>query len=260
MKVVWSEAFRGSYAGDPAARAGRLDLVVEELEGWAEWVEPEPAPEEALLRCHGPERLDEVRAEGVYDVAALAAGGALAASCIALAEPAFALVRPPGHHASRVRAWGFCHFNNLAVALAERRARGEVERALVLDIDLHYGDGTEDILGGEAWVRLVNPGAPSRNEYLRQVMTALEAFEGDWIAVSAGFDGHSLDWGGLLHTEDYELIGLQVGIRARALDGHCFAVLEGGYHPQSLAESVRAFCRGMERGWAKGASGRADRG
>lgn len=260
MRVVWSRSFLAPYADDPGAREGRLDLVVEELEGWAEWVEPTPAPPDALLRCHGTERLEGARSEGVYEVAALAAGGAITASRLALQEPSFALVRPPGHHAHRDRAWGFCHFNNVAVALAERRARGELESALVLDIDLHYGDGTESILGGEAWVRIVNPGAPSRDAYLGQVMAALEGFEGDWIAVSAGFDGHSLDWGGLLHTEDYELIGLQVGVRARALGGHCFGVLEGGYHPQSLAESVRAFCHGMERGWAQGASGRADRG
>jgi len=232
---------------------------VDELAGWTEWVEPEPASEEDLLRCHDAERLSRAREAGVFEVAALAAGGAMGAARLAQEHPAFALVRPPGHHASRTRAWGFCHFNNLAVALAERRAAGRVTGALVLDIDLHVGDGTEDILGGEDWVRVVNPGAYSRNEYLGQVIDGLESFDGNWIAVSAGFDNHSLDWGGLLHTADYELIGLQVGIRARSLGGHCFGVLEGGYNPQSLAEGVRAFCHGMDRGWAKGASGRVDR-
>jgi acetoin utilization deacetylase AcuC-like enzyme len=259
VKIVWSERFRLVYDTDPAAAPGRLDPAVEALAGWAQWVEPEPAGEEDLLRCHTRRHLEEVRREGLYEAAALAAGGAVLAARLAQAEPTFALVRPPGHHASRDRAWGFCHCNNLAVALAERRAAGRVEQALALDIDLHYGDGTADILGREAWVALVNPGAPTREEYLRQVLEALEGFAGDWIAVSAGFDHHSLDWGGLLHTEDYGWIGLQVGIRARALGGHCFAVLEGGYNPASLAESVRAFCQGLERGWAKGASGRADR-
>lgn len=259
MKIVWSERFRPSYDTDPAAARGRLDPAVEELAGWAEWVEPEPAREEDLLRCHTPGRLEEVRREGLYDAAALAAGGAILSARLAEEAPSFALVRPPGHHASRDRAWGYCHFNNLAVALAERRAAGRVTRALVLDFDLHTGDGTADILGREAWVQVVNPGAYRREEYLCDALEALEGFAGDWIAVSAGFDHHSLDWGGLLHTEDYGLLGLQAGIRARALGGHCFAVLEGGYNPTSLAESVRAFCHGLERGWEKGASGRADR-
>ncbi len=259
MKVVWNPVFLRPYSGDPAARAGRLDLVVEELQGAAEWEAAEPVAEEALLRCHDRGLLEAARAEGLFDVAALAAGAAVRAAELALAEPAFALVRPPGHHAGRTRAWGFCRFNNVAVALSEFRARGRVREALVLDFDLHTGDGTLDVLGGEPWVRVVNPAAPSREEYLADVVAALEHFQGDWIAVSAGFDNHSLDWGGLLHTEDYGFIGLQVGIRALALGGHCFAVLEGGYNPQSLAESVRAFIHGLERGWRKGGSGRADR-
>ncbi|MEW6488288.1 MAG: histone deacetylase family protein [Thermodesulfobacteriota bacterium] len=259
MKIVWSEKLREPYDTDPAAALGRLDPAVEALAGWAEWVEPVPAREEDLLRCHTRRHLEEVRREGLYAAAALAAGGAILAARLAQEAPSFALVRPPGHHASRDRAWGFCHLNNLAVALAERWAAGRVQQALVLDVDVHFGDGTADVLGGEGWVRIVNPGAPSRQEYLRQVIEALEEFAGDWIAVSAGFDHHSLDWGGLLHTEDYELIGLRVGIRARALGGHAFGVLEGGYNPRSLAESLRAFCHGLERGWEKGASGRADR-
>jgi acetoin utilization deacetylase AcuC-like enzyme len=260
VKVVWHEGFLRSYGNDPAAAAGRLEPILEELEGWAKWVEPEAASEEQLRRCHDPQYLEQVRRSGMYDVAALAAGGALKAGELGRESPSFALIRPPGHHASRTRAWGFCYVNNLAVTLSELRARQLVRRgALVLDIDLHYGDGTVEILGSEEWVEVVNPGAPNREEYLVQVINALGHFQGDWIAVSAGFDNHSLDWGGLLHTRDYELIGLQVGMRALALEAGCFGVLEGGYCPDSLGESVRAFLHGLERGWTKGASGLADR-
>jgi acetoin utilization deacetylase AcuC-like enzyme len=174
-------------------------------------------------------------------------------------RPTFALIRPPGHHASRDRAWGFCYFNNLAVALMDLYANGLVKSALVLDFDLHVGDGTKNILGGETWVRIMNPQAPSRDAYLLEVYNELEEFNGDWIAVSAGFDNHEIDWGGVLMTEDYRLMGLDVGIRARVLGAGCFAVLEGGYNHEILGENVRAFCHGLEQGWTHGASGRLER-
>lgn len=257
MRVVWSEDFLRQYSGDPAARPGRLEPIVEELAGIAEWVKPDPAPLDALLRCHDPEHVEWVRRSGVYEVAALAAGGAITAARLGGEEPAFALIRPPGHHASRGRAWGFCYFNNLAVALMDVRGEGLAERALVLDIDLHFGDGTVDILGREEGVRILNPGAPTRREYLVQVIEALEEFEGDCIAVSAGFDNHLDDWGGLLHADDYRLMGLQVGIRARALGARCYAVLEGGYNHTVIGETVEQFVDGLEQGWRGGASGEA---
>ena len=256
MKVVWSEEFLSVYSEDPAAKPGRLEPALAELEGLAEWVEPKPTSEEAILRCHTPEHLAWVRRSGAYEIAALAAGAVVSAAEIARSEPCFALVRPPGHHASRDRAWGFCYFNNVAIALSNLRFEKSLESALVLDFDLHYGDGTVNILGPEGWAQIVNPEVPNREAYLVEVIECLNRFEGDWIAVSAGFDNHSLDWGGVLHTQDYELIGLEVGIRARALRAHCVAALEGGYNPASLAESVYAFLSGLERGWHIGEEGR----
>lgn len=259
MKVVWGKAFLEVYAEDDAAAAGRMESIVERLEGWAKWVEPEAATEEQLLRCHSPAHLAWVRKVGVDRVARLAAGGAVQAALLGREAPAFAAVRPPGHHASREHAWGFCYFNNLAVALAELRSRGLVHRALVLDFDLHVGDGTENLLGEEDWVTVFNPKSPSREGYLSEISGALDVFKGDWLAVSAGFDNHSADWGGVLSTDDYRLIGLDVGIRARLLGAGCFAVLEGGYNHGMLGENVRAFCHGLHQGWTKGASGHLDR-
>lgn len=255
MKVVWSEAFLSVYGEDAASAAGRIEAVVQELEGWAEWVPAAPATDEQLLRCHTVEHLNWVRGSGIDPIARLAAGGAVRAAHLGREKPSFALIRPPGHHAAREYAWGFCYYNNLAVALADLRSQSLVGRALVLDVDLHVGDGTEDILGAEEWVTIRNPKSPSREDYLRQVYDALYSFEGDWIAVSAGFDNHAADWGGLLMTEDYRLLGLDVGIRTRILKAGCFAVLEGGYNHGILGENVRAFCHGLEQGWEKGASG-----
>ncbi len=252
MDVVWSERFLEEYTGDPAARAGRLEPTGEALSGLAEWVEPEPAGEADVLRCHTRDHVEWVRAAGLWEIAALAAGGALKAARLAAGGggPAFALVRPPGHHASAHRAWGFCYLNNLAIALRALEHAGLVLRAFVLDFDLHFGDGTVNILGEEPWVEILNPGAPDPDGYVAEVARALAAFEGDCIAVSAGFDHHWLDWGGLLRTGDYETLGRLVGARARALGGTCFAVLEGGYNPSSMAEAAEAFCRGLETGWA----------
>ncbi|GAB4264534.1 MAG: hypothetical protein Kow0092_16270 [Deferrisomatales bacterium] len=254
MKVVWSEAFRQVYTGDPAAAPGRLEPAVAALEGRVEWVAPEPASREALLRCHTPAHLEWVEGAGVYEIAALAAGAAIEAARLGRREPAFAPVRPPGHHASADRAWGFCYFNNLAVAVTELRQAGHAGQVLVVDFDLHFGDGTVNLLGGTPWATLVNPGAPTPREYLYQVGNALEEFEGDLIAVSAGFDNHREDWGGLLATEDYRRIGRHVGTRARTLGAACFGVLEGGYNPAALADSLRAFVQGLEQGWAGGAA------
>ncbi len=249
MDVVWSDAFREVYDTDPAAAPGRLDPAVAALDGWARWVAPDPAPRASLLRCHTPGHLHRLEAAGLLPVASLAAGAALQAARLGAEGPAFALVRPPGHHASQDRAWGFCHCNNLAVALWELRATGRAGMTLVVDFDLHYGDGTVAILGHAGWVEIVNPAAPTRSAYLGQVGNALEGFTGDCLAFSAGFDNHVEDWGGLLETGDYEQIGLTAGRRARALGARCFGVLEGGYNPTSLAAGVRAFCEGLQQGW-----------
>lgn len=246
MKVYFDDAFYPVYTADPAAAAGRMEAMVAALADPHTFEAITPAEEIDLLRVHSPRHLAYVRDRGLYDIAALAAGGAIQAARAGLAAPAFALVRPPGHHASADSAWGFCYVNNMAVALTCLKAEDRIGRALVLDFDLHFGDGTVNILGGQSWVTLVNPEAGSADRYLDLVETALAVDDIDLIGVSAGFDNHRQDWGGLLGTEDYETIGRMVRQAADRNRGGCFGVLEGGYNHHVLGGNVRAFLRGMD--------------
>ncbi|MCX8042713.1 MAG: histone deacetylase family protein [Desulfobacterota bacterium] len=245
MKVVFHEAFYRVYSSDPAAASGRLEPIVAALGGMAEFITAEPASQENIQTVHTTDHIEDVKAEGVYDIAVLAAGGAIQAARIGLSEPAFGLIRPPGHHASRSSAWGFCYFNNMAIALVTLKQEGSIRNAFVLDIDLHYGDGTVNILGGENWVEILNPQARSRAAYYQEVKEKLEGIKVDLIGVSAGFDHHVDDWGGLLTTEDYATIGALVRQAAKRCGGGCFAILEGGYNHSVLGKNVAAFMKGM---------------
>ena len=245
MKVYFHDAFYQVYAADPAAAAGRMEAVVAALEGEVAFKTAQPAAEMDLLRVHSRQHLERVRNEGVYDVAALAAGGAIQAAIRSLAEPAFALIRPPGHHASADSAWGFCYFNNMAVALARLKQESSIARAFVLDFDLHYGDGNVNILGDRPWVTIVNPEAGTAEQYLARTEAALAAETFDIIGVSAGFDHHVEDWGGLLSTDDYFALGRMVRAAAASQAAGCFGILEGGYNHDVLGLNVQAFIRGM---------------
>lgn len=250
MKVYFHEAFYQVYTSDPAAAAGRMEAVVAALEGEVDFATITPAAEIDILRVHSRRHLERVRDEGVFDIAALAVGGAIQAATSALSEPAFALVRPPGHHASADSCWGFCYFNNMAVALARLKQEGSIARALVLDFDLHYGDGNVNILGDRPWATIVNPEAASAAHYLEQTEAALVDEVFDIIGVSAGFDNHLEDWGGLLATEDYHALGRMVRRAAERRRGGCFGILEGGYNHDVLGLNVRAFIQGMAAGRA----------
>lgn len=245
MNVYFHEDFYQVYTADPAAAAGRMEAIVAALEGEVVFQDIQPAEEIDLLRVHSPRHIAHVRDRGLYDIAALAAGGAIQAARDGLAKPAFALVRPPGHHASADSAWGFCYFNNMAVALMRLKEEGDIERAFILDFDLHYGDGNVNILGQRSWVTIVNPENASVGSYLEHAERALNKVDFDIIGVSAGFDNHRDDWGGLLATEDYEELGRMVRRAAARNHAGCFGVLEGGYNHEVLGRNVRAFLRGM---------------
>lgn len=288
MKIVYSKKFETRYSTNPVEGPDRARLSAKELQGY-DFVESEPATLEEVSRVHSPEHIEMVRRKGILQPALLAAGGASAAAEIALrGEAAFALVRPPGHHASATTAWGMCYFNNIAVAVrrAQRRigddldgeiegeieaeVKGEIEggmegeiegrnpqlggRVLIIDIDLHYGDGTVGIFRWDDGVRVTNIGAIDPGfdylaldpaGYIGQVERAVAESDFDLLAVSAGFDTYALDWGGLLSLSDYREIGriLREGAEERCT-GRRFAVLEGGYH-QDLPLCIRSFVEGF---------------
>jgi len=230
---------------------GRMEAAMSEIDPsrW-EIVAPADANREHLSLAHDEAYIARVAEDGPrYAMAILAAGGALAAARIAYdGEPAFACIRPPGHHASRAEGWGYCSFNNLVIALFELRRRVGIESAFVIDIDQHTGDGTRKLLS--AWPRAMvyNPFAENAREYLEIVESRLDAItDAKIIAVSAGFDGYKLDQGHKLDTEDYRAIGSLIKTASeRVCAGRRFAVLEGGYYLPDLGKNLRAFCEGFE--------------
>lgn len=246
MNVVFHERFHEVYTSDPAAAPGRIAAVVTALQGRVDFVPAKPAEDADILAVHEPSHVEDVKREGVYEIAALAAGGAAQAAEQGLIEPCFALIRPPGHHASAGSAWGFCYFNNMAVALDRLRRKGSITNAFVLDFDLHFGDGTVNILGPKGYATIFNPSSAERQEYVRSVEESLATQAWDIIGVSAGFDNHVADWGGLLATDDYRAMGRLVRRAAQRSKGGCFAILEGGYNHQVLGGNVLAFIEGME--------------
>jgi acetoin utilization deacetylase AcuC-like enzyme len=246
MKVVYHEDYNEVYTSDPASAAGRIQTIEMALRGKVSFVTPLPASKEDIAAVHTAQHIDQVKQEGVYDIAALAVGGAIKAAQIGLTEPCFAVIRPPGHHASSGRAWGFCYFNNMAIALTKLKREGKIKKAFLLDFDLHDGDGNVNILGGKGYVTILNPKGQNRNEYLKSVETSLAQTNAEMIAVSAGFDNHEADWGGLLKTEDYKYMGKLVLQAARRNNGGCFGILEGGYNHSVLGKNVLAFIEGLE--------------
>ncbi len=243
MKIVFHPKFYEVYTSDPAARAGRMESIVEELKDY-EFLEPESAEREDILLVHSEEHYEYVRGERrVFEVAILAAGGAILAAKTSFEEPAFAAIRPPGHHASPDSSWGFCYFNNVAIAVRKLLKDGAVERAVIIDFDLHFGDGTANTFRNDKRVEYFH--MPDGD--VNSIADFLSKKEYDIVAVSAGFDRHVDDWGGILETEDYKEIGKIIREFAdEKCHGRRFAVLEGGYNHAVLGKNVRAFVEGME--------------
>lgn len=258
VKIVYHPLMIQPYDSTPAGAPGRLESAVKVLSSAPgyEFVTPEPATDEQILRAHGPNHLERVKSDGdfmkgglLYEMAALAAGGAvLTGHLAAKGEPAFGLIRPPGHHASQDSYWGFCYHNNIAISLLDLVANGIIESAFILDFDLHTGDGNINILGDRPGFVILNPRSRRDKEYLTEVREVLDdAPDVDIIVASAGFDQYEDDWGGNLSTNAFHEIGrLMHEFAAERCQGRCYGLLEGGYNFQDLGKNVYAFCEGLQ--------------
>ncbi|MEN8263167.1 MAG: histone deacetylase [Nitrospirota bacterium] len=281
MKIFYSPECLGySQPGHPESPA-RTQHSYEYLEEkGAEFIDPEPCTDEDILLAHTQDLLDSVKNgnfmdfdtpayPGIYDIAKLSAGSAINAAmhCMNTGEKAFALMRPPGHHATKNSLGGFCYFNNIAIA-SIKAAEGSRKVAIV-DFDCHHGNGTEDIvLGRDNFLYLslhqsplypgtglkskgncINyplPANTSPEEFLSALSEGIkkvEEFNPDLLAISAGFDSYKLDpiTNLSLELDTYR----QTGRILAGLKKPTFAVLEGGYS-RDLPECVYQFLEGLK--------------
>lgn len=241
-----------NYASDTAAKEGRMESIMSHFFRQSNYLvlKPKAAKIEDVLRVHSEAHIDSIKEnKKLFHMSLLSAGGAIAAAEIAFnGEPAFACIRPPGHHASRNSSWGFCYFNNMGVALLRLRSEGKITGAFVLDFDAHTGDGNIDVLSDYPEIKILNPFSGDRQAYLEEIDKYLGKIDSiDIIAVSAGFDSYEKEVGKKLKRFDYYLIGRMLKKFSKKLCyGRRFAILEGGYHPEHLGKNVLAFYQGFE--------------
>ncbi|MBD3230468.1 MAG: histone deacetylase family protein [Candidatus Lokiarchaeota archaeon] len=255
MKIIFHEKFYNRYTGDPAASNGRLEPIIDKLKENSriyEFIKPNPATKEDILRAHTTNHYENIkRSKKIFDYAKLAAGGAIRAGNLACdGDPAFAVIRPPGHHASANSCWGFCFFNNISVSLLNLVSKGKISSAFILDFDLHTGDGNINILEKKKdfiHTKILNPRSSQEKYYLNEIdQTFKNSAKFDIIVASAGFDEYIKDWGGKLSTKAYNEIGkMMKDFAVDKCNGRRYALLEGGYYHEDLGINVDSFCKGL---------------
>jgi acetoin utilization deacetylase AcuC-like enzyme len=262
-------------------------------------VEAPLATDAQLARAHAPALIARVQAASPaqgrarldadtamspasLEAALRAAGAAVAAVDAVMAghtQRAFCAVRPPGHHATRDIAMGFCLFNSIAVGAAHALAEHDLSRVVVVDFDVHHGNGTQDVFWNEPRVTYVSThqaplypgtGAPAergsvgnvlnlplppgagprqfRAAYADVILPAIDRLRPELILVSAGFDAHHLDPLANLNvdTADYAWLTAElVALADRHCSGRIVSMLEGGYSLTALRESTAAHCRAL---------------
>lgn len=284
MKIITDERCAGYRQPGHPERPERITDTVAKLRSQTslpiEWSSPGPVSDATLLRAHSPEHLARLRETtdfdtdtpflpGIDEYARASAGAAMAALDSARSgETVFSLMRPPGHHATRNRAMGFCYVNNIAIAALEALATG-TKKIAIYDFDVHHGNGTEALLLNQPGAVFFSihqypcyPGTGTRNlgqnvfnypvppqtpreEYrhiLAGALEELEKFQPDLVAVSAGFDCYARDplAQETLEAEDFYWLG--ESFRKLGVPG--FSLLEGGYS-HDLPELILAYVKGL---------------
>ncbi len=295
--VVWNPACRHHYggAGHPE-RPQRFEVVLEalrspELAALISWVQAPAATREAIERVHAPEYLDLLealagRGGGALDadtfLGARSLESVLASAGVALAAVeqglasgrAFGITRPPGHHALAARAMGFCFLNNVVLAARHAQALG-CARVLIVDWDVHHGNGTQALVEHDASIRFVSmhqypwypgtgaaeergvgnvfniplPGGLPRAVYARDFLAGVDAALAQWspdmLLISAGFDSLAGDPLGEFTLEPDDIVDWTEALRARMGTRPVVGVLEGGYRLDLLAAGVVAHVRAL---------------
>ena len=297
--VISSERFAEHMTppGHPESpeRAEVMDVVAAEWRArGGEVVAPREASREQLARVHSPEHLrrisetagvaaaldpDTYTSPDTFEVALLSAGAAVDAVERVMGGShtrALVLSRPPGHHAERDRAMGFCFYNNVAVAAAHARSLG-ARRVAIIDFDVHHGNGTQHIFENDQEVLYISlhqspyyPGTGAADEtghgvgagrtvniplevgatdgdyrlvFEQVVRPVLRQFAPDILLVSAGFDAHERDPLGGMRATTAGFAAMTAALRQVAdecCDGRLVAVVEGGYDLRALGECLRA--------------------
>jgi acetoin utilization deacetylase AcuC-like enzyme len=257
-----------------AEKASKAQLTQVHTDEYVNWVF-QHAPTEGLINLDGDTAMNKY----TLNAALHAAGAAVQAVDLVMAgevENAFCCIRPPGHHAGRSGASGFCIFNNVAVAAAHALKHHQLRRVAILDFDVHHGDGTEDIFHDNPQVMLCSTfrhpfypytGAESGNDHIINVplaagtrgaefreavaehwLPALDRFQPEFLLISAGFDAHyEDDMGGLaLKEADYLWITETLKqVAKKHAQGRIVSILEGGYALHALGRCVMTHIKSL---------------